>query len=138
MKIKELQDSIIQKIRLANDKELLNDLDQLLSDKLDQKPYKLPESKKRMLEESKSEFSAGDTNMADDVQAILLSRVLAISDEESLSEMIAMIDERDKTIYYTTPEQKEAIKEGQEQIANGQYFTNEQVEKEIDEWLNKK
>lgn len=31
-------------------------------------------------------------------------------------------------IYKTTPEQKLRIKEGREQIARGEYFTNEQVE----------
>ena len=39
--------------------------------------------------------------------------------------------------YYTSEEQKVKIKEGQEQIARGNYYTNEQVEKEIDEWLSK-
>ena len=51
--------------------------------------------------------------------------------------MITFVNKSDKTIYYTTPEQKSKILEGQEQIAKGNFFTNEQVEKEIDEWLKK-
>jgi predicted transcriptional regulator len=41
-------------------------------------------------------------------------------------------------IYLTTPEQNLRIKEGIVQIADGDYFTNEQVEKEIDDWLKEK
>ena len=41
-------------------------------------------------------------------------------------------------IYKTTPEQRNQIQEGREQIARGEYFTNEQVESEVDEWLKEK
>lgn len=71
MSTKELQESIIQKIRRTNDDELLNYLNQILSS------------------------------------------------------------------YYTSAEQKVKIMEGQDQIVKGNYFTNEQVEKELDQWLNK-
>lgn len=77
MNTTELQESIIQKIRRTNDDELLNYLNQLLSNEVEQETY------------------------------------------------------------YTSDDQKAKIKEGQEQIAKGNYFTNEQVEKEIDEWLSK-
>jgi predicted transcriptional regulator len=39
-------------------------------------------------------------------------------------------------VYKTTEEQKAIKLEGLDQIAKGNFFTNEQVEKEIDEWLN--
>jgi hypothetical protein len=42
-----------------------------------------------------------------------LLNILTISDE-LLSEMINLIDQKDKTIYHTTLEQKEAIKRGRE------------------------
>jgi hypothetical protein len=41
----------------------------------------------------------------------------------------------ESTIYKTDSEQQLRIKEGRDQIAHGEYFTNEQVEMEIDEWL---
>jgi len=44
----------------------------------------------------------------------------------------------ESTIYKTTSEQQKRIKEGRAQIADGKFFTNDQVEKEIDEWLNEK
>jgi hypothetical protein len=34
-------------------------------------------------------------------------------------------------VYKTTPEQRKGIEKGKEQIANGEYFTNEQVELEM-------
>jgi len=71
MSTKELQESIIQKIRRTNDDELLNYLNQILSS------------------------------------------------------------------YYTSAEQKVKIMEDQDQIVKGNYFTNEQVEKELDQWLSK-
>jgi len=40
-------------------------------------------------------------------------------------------------IYTTLQEQKAQIQEGINQIEKGNYFTNEQVESEIDQWLKK-
>jgi len=137
MIITELQESIIQKIRRTNDNELLNYLNQLLSNEEEQKTYKLLEFEKKMLSESEADFLAGRT-ISNELQSILHQRILAIEDEQQLSDMITIVDKSDKTIYYTTPEQKAKIKEGQEQISKGNIFTNEQVEKEVDEWLNKK
>jgi len=44
----------------------------------------------------------------------------------------------ESAIYLTNPEQNRRIKEGINQIADGDYFTNEQIEKEIDSWLKEK
>lgn len=62
----ELQEKIIQKIRRTNDEELLNYLNQLLSDKEEQKIYKLSEFEKKMLAESEADYRAGKT-IPDDV-----------------------------------------------------------------------
>jgi hypothetical protein len=67
MSTTELQESIIQKIRLTNDKELLNYLNQLLSDEEEQKTYKLSEFEKKMLAESEADYLAGRTITNDDV-----------------------------------------------------------------------
>jgi len=40
-------------------------------------------------------------------------------------------------IYKLNAEQKSAIAEAREQIKNGDYLTNGQVNQEVDEWLNK-
>jgi predicted transcriptional regulator len=137
MNTTDLQENIIQKIRNTNDEELLNYLNQLLSGDEKQKTYKLSEFEKRILTESEVDYRAEKIYSNENIRLILYSRILSIKDEESLSEMISLIDKSDRTIYQTTPEQKASIKEGQEQITNGYFYTNEQVEKEIDEWLCK-
>jgi hypothetical protein len=51
--------------------------------------------------------------------------------------MITIIDTKsEKLIYKTTPEQRQQIKEGQEQLARGESLSNDQVEAEIDKWLS--
>lgn len=136
MSTKELQERIIQKIRRTNDNELLNYLNQLLSEELEQKTYKLSEFEKKMLAESEADYLAGK-KIPNELQSILFSKILSVTDEHQLSDLISAIDQSNSTIYYTSEEQKAKIKEGQAQIAKGNYYANEQVEKEIDEWLGK-
>ena len=50
-------------------------------------------------------------------------------DSEAISE---------STVYKTTPEQRQAIQEGREQIARGEFHTNEEVEMKMDKWLKEK
>lgn len=136
MNTSELQDSIIQKVRHINDEELLNYLNQLLKTEEKQKTYPPPDFEKNMLAESEADYLAGRT-IPNKLQSILYSKILSVTDEHQLSDLIVAIDQSDSTIYYTSDVQKAKIKEGQDQIAKGNYFTNEQVEKEIDEWLSK-
>ncbi|MDD2305979.1 MAG: hypothetical protein PHP53_14855 [Prolixibacteraceae bacterium] len=136
MSTKELQESIIQKIRLTNDDDLLNYLNQLLSNEDEQKTYQLSDFEENMLAESEVDYLAGRT-IPNELQTILYSKILSVTDEHQLSDLITTIDQSSSIIYYTSDEQKAKIMEGQEQISKGNYFTNEQVEKEIDEWLSK-
>jgi predicted transcriptional regulator len=137
MNTTELKESIIQKIRSTNDEGLLDYLNQLLTSNEGSKKYKQNESRIGILAESRADYLAGQSISKKDLQTTLYSRILAITDEESLLKMISLIDQNDKTIYHTTPEQKDAIRKGRQQISSDQFFTNEQVEKEIDEWLSK-
>ena len=74
-----------------------------------------------------------------ELKKALIHRIVAINDKTFLSAIKTIIDSRnDSEIYTTTPEQKQHIKMGQEQIARGEYYTNEQVEMEIDKWLKEK
>jgi predicted transcriptional regulator len=74
-----------------------------------------------------------------DLKKDLLHRIAAINDKSVLDAIKAIIDAKSKpTIYETTSEQRENIQEGQNQIARGESFTNEQVEQEIDKWLKEK
>lgn len=67
MSTKELQESIIQKIRTTKDDELLNYLNQLLSNEDDQKTYKLSDFEKNMLAESEADYLAGRISSNEDV-----------------------------------------------------------------------
>jgi hypothetical protein len=69
MSTKELQESIIQKIRRTKDDELLNYLNQLLSNEDDQKTYQLSEFEKNMLAESKADYLAGRIISNEDVNS---------------------------------------------------------------------
>jgi predicted transcriptional regulator len=53
--------------------------------------------------------------------------------------MNTIIDTKsEKLIFKTTPEQRQRIKEGQEQFARGETLSNGQVEAEINKWLSEK
>ena len=74
-----------------------------------------------------------------ELKNILIHQIAEIDDEIFLTAIKTFIEATsESTIYVTTPEQKLRIKEGIEQIAKGECFTNEQVEMEIDSWLKEK
>ena len=55
-----------------------------------------------------------------ELKDILIHKIAAINDKAFLSAMKTIIDTKSETlIYKTTPEQRQSIKEGQEQIARG-------------------
>ena len=68
MKTSELQESIIQKIRRTKDDELLNYLNQLLSNEDDQ-TYKLSDFEKNMLAESEADYLAGRIISNEDINS---------------------------------------------------------------------
>ena len=71
-----------------------------------------------------------------ELKNILIHKIASINDEAFLNAIRTIIDAKtESTIYKTSVEQKMKIQEGIEQIENGKYFTNEQVESEIDKWL---
>jgi predicted transcriptional regulator len=74
-----------------------------------------------------------------ELKDILVHKIAAINDKSFLAAMNTIIDSKsEKLIYKTTPEQRQVIKVGQDQIARGESFTNDQVEAEIDKWLREK
>ncbi len=73
------------------------------------------------------------------LKKILLYRFAETNDKSFLAVINTIIETKtETTIYNTTPGQQKKIKEGKEQIAKGEYFTNEQVEMEIDKWITEK
>ena len=74
-----------------------------------------------------------------ELKNILMHRIAGINDKSFLAAIKTIIETKSNTtIYKSTPEQRRRIKEGRAQIAKGEYFTNEQVEMEIDKWLSEK
>lgn len=74
-----------------------------------------------------------------ELKKILMHRIAEINDKSFLSAINTIIETKsNSTTYKTTAEQRKRIKEGKAQIEKGEFFTNEQVEKEMDQWLNEK
>jgi tRNA A22 N-methylase len=69
----------------------------------------------------------------------LIDKIQKTKDERILEEAYRLleIETEDIEIYRLNDDQKKAISEARQQIKNGQFLTEEQANKEIDEWLNK-
>jgi predicted transcriptional regulator len=74
-----------------------------------------------------------------ELKDVLFHKIAAIDDRSFLSAIKTIIDTKSDTIIYKlTPEQRKEIKKSQDQIARGDFLTNEQVEKGIDKWLKER
>ena len=74
-----------------------------------------------------------------ELKNILIHRIAGINDKSFLTAINTIIGTKSESVIYkTTPEQRKHINEGKAQIARGECFTNEQVEREIDKWLKEK
>jgi predicted transcriptional regulator len=59
-------------------------------------------------------------------------------DDQLLKEILSIIEFESETgIYKVNQAEREAIEQGLSQIENGDFITNEEVEKETNSWLNK-
>jgi len=69
----------------------------------------------------------------------LIDRIKEIDDEDILAEAYRLLgtDPDLEEPYKLNNQQKAAIDEAREQIRKGEYLTNNEADKEIDEWLNK-
>ena len=69
----------------------------------------------------------------------LISKILHTENPEVLGEVFRLleIENEEIEVIKLSDQQKQAILQGQEDIKNGRFLTNEQADKEIDEWLNK-
>ena len=74
-----------------------------------------------------------------ELKNILIHRIAGINDKSFLNAIKTIIETKsESTVYKTTPEQQQRLKESREQIARGEFFTNEEVENEIGKWLKEK
>ena len=68
----------------------------------------------------------------------LINQIAGITDKVRLKEIIQLLKfQADESLYITNKEEKEAVKEAQNQIKNGDGISNEDVQKEITSWLEK-
>ncbi len=66
----------------------------------------------------------------------LIMEINLSNNKNLLEEMYNFLNhDNDIDLYKLNNDEKDAILEAREQIKNGEVFTNEQVNKEIDEWL---
>jgi hypothetical protein len=69
----------------------------------------------------------------------LIDKIQKTDNEDLLAEAFRLLDleSEDIEIYKLNNDQRKAITEARQQIKNGQFLTDEQSNKEIDEWLSK-
>lgn len=67
----------------------------------------------------------------------LINKITQITDVVKLKELLQLLNfQSDDTVYYTSEEEKKAILEVRNQVKKGEILSNEDVENEIDKWLN--
>ncbi|MES2429066.1 MAG: hypothetical protein V4560_18945 [Bacteroidota bacterium] len=69
----------------------------------------------------------------------LIAQINSIEDEELLDHIADIIDVESKTegVYVMSPEETNAVNEGLEQFKNGQWLSNEESNRRVEEWLKK-
>jgi hypothetical protein len=69
----------------------------------------------------------------------LIEKIQKTDNENLLEEAYRLLEleTQDIEVYKLTDDQRKAINEARQQIKNGEFLTDEQANKEIDEWLNK-
>ncbi len=66
----------------------------------------------------------------------LISQIAGITDKVKLKELMQLLKfQTEESIFITNEEAKSAIAEARKEVAEGKVFTNEEVQKEIKEWL---
>lgn len=69
---------------------------------------------------------------------MVIDKICGINDEDYLKALQKILDagKTSEGIYYLNDKQRALINIGKQQISNGEYVSNEELEKEEDEWLN--
>lgn len=74
-----------------------------------------------------------------ELKEILIHQIAGIEDKAFLAAIKTIIDAKSESmVYKTSAEQKLQIAEGLEQYRVGNVVSNEDVEKEIDQWLKER
>lgn len=72
-----------------------------------------------------------------DLKIDLINKITNITDENQLLEILKLIEFQSETVFKTSEEDKKAIAEARKQTVRGDSFTNEEIQKDILDWLGK-
>ncbi|MEN9340624.1 MAG: hypothetical protein RIQ62_1936 [Bacteroidota bacterium] len=74
-----------------------------------------------------------------ELQAQLISKIQITTDEDILEGVLRFLEfeTENNEIFVFSDAEKEAIAKAREQVANGQFYTDEEVDKLTEEWLKK-
>jgi hypothetical protein len=72
-----------------------------------------------------------------ELQEQLISKIQTTTDEDVLKGVLSLLEFETETdeIYILNEEQQQAIAKASHQVDNGQFYTNEEVDKLTEEWL---
>jgi len=73
-----------------------------------------------------------------DLKEKLISRIREMDNEELLKEIGRLLHFETKAKYMLNDDQLQIVQEAQAQIKRGEYLSDEEADKEVDEWLNEK
>lgn len=69
----------------------------------------------------------------------LINKIIELKEIRIVKELKKLLDfELDKEIFELSQKQKNRITKARKEYSNGEVFTNEEVENEIEQWLNEK
>lgn len=74
-----------------------------------------------------------------ELKKLLIDKIQNIENEKLLQEAFRLLEleNEDIELYKLNDNQNKAIEEATQQIKNGQFLTEEQANKEVEEWLSK-
>lgn len=68
----------------------------------------------------------------------IISKITETEDLNLLEDVVKVLGmQTDSQVFKLNEEQKAAIKAGRQDIKNGKFLTNKEVEKDLDQWLEK-
>jgi hypothetical protein len=74
-----------------------------------------------------------------ELRELIISQLANIHDATFLRAIKILVDSKvEKEVYKLSDYQKERIRSGREQLRNNQMITHDDLQKEIDQWLNTK
>lgn len=77
-------------------------------------------------------------NMTAQIKKNLILRIKHSKDLNFLNALQTIFDSSEQALYQLSAEQQSAIEKGKSEIKNGQFFKNEEVISEMNQWLKKK